>query len=215
VVDKMFKFLKKAAQGVKFDRRVLRKNDISLLILDERWNSLFSATDKTPEIISCETRIKDLLKKQSRLNQELKDIGLIKKKCMNRILELTTEAFENNSKSAKNEMQSCEKEIIRINDRVQNIDKTLDNFPDMIKEVNLELLEFTVNLVYFKIRSNKKRVKELEVLINELKSKLKEYINEKESLSQDDSDTYSYFHDLLGAEELERLDKKFFGEDVS
>ena len=29
-------------------------------------------------------------------------------------------------------------------------------------------------------------------------------------LSQDDEDIYSYFHDLLGGEELEKLDMEFF-----
>jgi hypothetical protein len=50
----------------------------------------------------------------------------------------------------------------------------------------------------------------LEGLIEETKSKLKEYIDEKETLSQDDTDIYSYFHDLLGGEELEKLDNEFF-----
>ena len=34
-----------------------------------------------------------------------------------------------------------------------------------------------------------------------------EYIDEKESLTEDYNSLYSYFHDLLGNEELERLDK--------
>jgi hypothetical protein len=84
--------------------------------------------------------------------------------------------------------------------------------PDRIKETNVELLEHTVNVVYFKIRAGHKRVKELEKLIEETRVKLKEYIDEKESLSQDDSSIYSYFHDLLGGEELEKLDRQFFVE---
>jgi hypothetical protein len=31
-------------------------------------------------------------------------------------------------------------------------------------------------------------------------------------LSEDDTDVYSYFHDLLGGEELEKLDKEYFKE---
>jgi hypothetical protein len=33
-----------------------------------------------------------------------------------------------------------------------------------------------------------------------------------EVLSQGDTDVYSYFHDLLGGEEIEKLDREFFGE---
>jgi hypothetical protein len=66
-----------------------------------------------------------------------------------------------------------------------------------------------VSLVYYKIRLNQKRVAELEVMIEETKAMLKEYIDEKESLSKDDNDIYSYFHDLLGPEELEKWIKNF------
>lgn len=195
------------------DKKILRKNDISLLMLDERWNNLFKNTVKTPEVITCEERIKELLKEQSRLISESKEIGVRKKNCMDKIISLTTEAFDNNNEDAKKEMQLCEKEINRINERTAKINEELESIPDQIKEANIELLEQAVKLIYFKIRVNQKRVNELEKIIEDTKEKLKEYIDEKESLAQDDTDIYSYFHDLLGAEELERLDKEFFGEE--
>lgn len=83
--------------------------------------------------------------------------------------------------------------------------------PSRLRKVNLELLQLTVLVVYYKIRWNQKRVEELDRLIEETKTKLKEYIDERETLSQDDTDVYSYFHDLLGGEELEKLDRMFFG----
>ena len=49
------------------DIKVLFKNDISLLILDERWNGLFNNIVKTDKIIDYENKIKELLKEQSRL----------------------------------------------------------------------------------------------------------------------------------------------------
>ena len=107
-------------------------------------------------------------------------------------------------------MQDSEREIKRINSRAQRIEELLEEMPDRKKKSNLELLEKTVNIVYYKIGSARKRVKELEKLIEETRLKLKEYIDEKETLSQDDTDIYSYFHDLLGGEELEKLDKEFF-----
>ncbi|MCX8131261.1 MAG: hypothetical protein N3I35_14330 [Clostridia bacterium] len=210
----MFKMFKKAAHASKrnFDRKVLRKNDISILILDERWNKLFVNTEKTPEIFKCEEKLKELLKEQARLTAETKEIALRKKNCIERIMQLTTEAYEKNNEEAKNEMQECEKEIKRINERMIEIEEGLDNIPDLIKEANLELLEHTVNIVYFKMRSNQLRVKELEQLIEEARKNLQEYIDEKGTISEDDTDIYSYFHDLLGGEELEKLDKEFFSQ---
>lgn len=206
----MFRFIKKRSKSPRFDRKVLRKNDISLLILDERWNSLFRNVEKTPQIIKYEEKLKQLLKDQSRLTEEKRKNSLIKKRCMNRIVELTSKVYEENDEEAKKEMEHCEREINRINQRCKEIEEELENIPDLIKETNLKLLEYTVNMVYFKIRASRKRVEELEVLIEKTREQLKRYIEEKESLSQDDTDIYSYFHDLLGAEELERLDREYF-----
>jgi len=206
----MLGFLKKNDRKAKFDRKVLRKNDISLLILDERWNGLFANAEKTPEITACEERLKTLLKDEARINAESKEISQLKKKCMDKIIQLTTEAFEKNNENARNEMKNCEKEIKRINERLVKIEEELDNIPGLIKETNLELLEHTVNIVYFSLRKNQERARELDALIEETKEKLMKYIDERATLSQDDTDIYSYFHDLLGAEELEKLDKEFF-----
>lgn len=195
----------------KLDISVLRKNDISLLILDERWNKLFANTQKTSGIERCEQRLKELLKEEARLTAEHKEITVSKKRHIDNIMKLTTDVFEKKDKGAKKEMQLSENEIKRINDRFRSIEAELDDMPERIKQANVELLEQTVNIVYFKIRSTRKRVEELEKLIEESRGRLIEYIDEKESLSQDDTDIYSYFHDLLGGEELEKLDKAFFG----
>lgn len=206
----MIKLLRKAAGRAKLDTKVLRKNDISLLILDERWNSLFKNIEKTAEIERCEEKLRELLKLQARLISEAKENAALKKKYLNRIIELTTEAYENDNEESKNEMQQCEKEIRRINDRNSDIEKELEKIPERIRQANLKLLDYAVNIVYFRIRFSQKRVSELEKQIEETKEKLKMLIDERETLSQDYSEIYSYFHDLLGPEELEKLDRKFF-----
>ncbi len=206
----MLDFFGRFVRKAKFDRKTLRKNDISILILDERWNKLFANAQPSPGILATEEKLKELLKEQSRLNSELKEITSTKKNCMNRIIQLTPDAFDKNIQAAKTEMQACEKEIRRINERIGEIEKNLEKIPDMIRDKNLELLELTVNQVYFKIRADQKRVKVLEKLIEETRNTLKAFIDEKESLSQDNTDIYSYFHDLLGGEELEKLDREYF-----
>lgn len=195
----------------KLDIKVLRKNNISLLILDERWNKLFANTVKTPLIERCEQRLKELLKEEARLVAEQRENTASKKLHMDKIIKLTPLVFGKNDANAKKEMQLSENEIKRINVRSEKILELLEEMPERIKQANLELLEQTVIIVYFKIRTSAKRVEELEKLIEETRTRLKEYIDEKESLSQDDTDIYSYFHDLLGGEELEKLDREFFG----
>lgn len=209
----MFKLFKpRDDKKRKFDKRVLLKNDISILILDERWNALFKDTEKTEEIREYEKKLRELLKEEARLNTEVKEVAARKKKHLDRIIQLTPEVFEKNNEQAKIEMQNCEKEVKQINGRLTEVEGELDTIPDKIREANLVLLELTVNSVYFKMRENQKRLKELEQLIEVTKKSLEEYIEEKGKLSEDDTDTYTYFHDLLGGEELEKLDKEYFGE---
>ncbi len=203
--------LSRKSRNKKFDTRTLRKNDISLLILDERWNKLFINTPKSSSIERSEEKLKALLKEEARLIAEQKEIAAAKRVHMDRIIKLTPEVFEKNDENAKKEMLISEHEIKRINSRSKSIEELLDEMPNRKRQANLELLEETVNIVYYKIGSARKRVKELEKLIEEARSRLKEYIDEKETLSQDDTDIYSYFHDLLGGEELEKLDREFFG----
>lgn len=206
----MFKYIKKRRKPL-FDRKVLRKNDISLLILDERWNALFTSNEKTPEILQCEGMLRELLKEQARLTAENQELAVRKKGAMERIIRLTGDVFERNDAQAKQEMQQAEQEIKRVNERLEEIAAKMESIPDSIRETNLALLEYTVNVVYFKIRSHQKRVEELDKLIEGVRSQLKEYMEERRTLADADTDTYSYFHDLLGGEELEKLDREFFG----
>ena len=194
-----------------FDIKVLFKNDISLLILDGRWNNLFIDKTKTPEIVECENSIKDLLKEQARLIAEIKEINITKKESMDCILKLTTEAYDNGNEDAKLQMQQCEKTVVSINARLKQIEARLDEIPKEIRQLNLKLLELTVNVVYYSMRANQVRVAELDKQIEEEREKLKSLIDERGSLNQNDTDTYSYFHDLIGGDELQKLDDIYFG----
>lgn len=206
----MWKLFSKKKPEPQLDMKVLFKNDITLLILDERWNGLFKNIVKTEEISQCENGIKELLKEQSRVISESKEIAARKKECMDNIIRLTTEVFDNNNQNAQTEMQECEKQIIGINTRLTEIEERLADIPKEIRQVNLELLEHTVKLVYFSIRENQERVSQLDREIAETKEKLIKLVDERELRAQDDTDTYSYFHDLLGGDQLQKLDEVYF-----
>ncbi len=206
----MWNFFNKKNKEHGFDLKVLFKNDISLLTLDERWNGLFKNMEKNNDIIECENRIKELLKEQSRLITESKEIAIKKKECMDSIIKLTTEVFDKNNKEAHTKMQECEKLIVAINKKMEENEERLLDIPKEIREENLQLLEYTVKLVYFSIRENQVKVSELDKEIAEAKESLKKMIEERELLAEDYSDTYSYFHDLLGKDELQKLDEIYF-----
>jgi len=178
--------------------------------LDERWHGIFKNIEKTREIIEKEEVLKELLKEEARLAFEKKEILARKKSCLDKIIKLTPEVFDNNNEQSKAEMEKCEKEINQINERVKSIEEEIENMPERIREANLELLKCTMNSVYFKMRENQLRVKELEELIEKTRKQLAGYIDEKEGLMEYDNEIYAYFHDLLGGEELQKLDNQYF-----
>ncbi|HOM02316.1 MAG TPA: hypothetical protein PLH43_05750 [Acetivibrio sp.] len=207
----MFDFFKRRQnKNSEFDWSVLKKNSIPILILDERWHNVFKNVEKTKEIIEKEEELKELLKEESRLAFEKKEILSRKKSYLDKIIKLTPEVFDNNNEQSKAEMEKCEKEINQINERIKTIEAEIDNMPERIREANLRLLECTINSVYFKMRENQVRVKELEELIENTKKQLASYIEEKEGLNEYDNEVYTYFHDLLGGEELQKLDNRYF-----
>lgn len=206
----MWKLFNRKKNEPRLDIKVLIKNDISLLTLDERWNGLFKNIVKTEKITECEDKIKELLKEQSRVITESKEIAAKKKECMDKIIKLTTEVFENNNQDAQTEMQESEKQIVGINNRLAEIEERLSGIPRELRQANLELLEQTVKIVYFSIRENQQRVAELDLEIAETKEKLIKLVDERELRAQDDTDTYSYFHDLLGGDQLQKLDEVYF-----
>ena len=99
-------------------------------------------------------------------------------------MELTPKVFEENDEKARIEMEECEKNIKEINKRFKEIERELETIPDRIKDKNLELLEGVVFTVYFKIRENQRRIKELEKHIEEARKNLEKYIDEKENLQK-------------------------------
>jgi len=206
----MWNIFNKNKKVYDFNIKVLFKNDISILILDERWNGLFKNIVKTSGIVDCENKIKELMKEQARIIGESKDITAIKKECMDSIIKLTTEAFDNNNQQARSEMQECEKKIVAINKRSKEIEERLMDLPKEIREANLELLEQTVKVVYFSIRENQQKVTDLDSEIAETKEHLKKLVEQRGLIAQDDTDTYTYFHDLLGKDELQKLDEIYF-----
>jgi len=204
----MLPILKKK-EPLLFDKKVLRKNDISLIIVDERWNALFKQCNKIKKILKLEQKLKDLLKQQARLMTEKQEISLQKKEHMEKILQLADENYQKEHPTASEEMYQSQQKIIEINRRLEQIEEEILSIPDKIKEANLALLEVTANEIYLQFKKAKKRIDELESEIEVQKEKLKHMISEKEGLNELVENVYSYFHDLLGREELEKLDERF------
>jgi ferritin len=192
-----------------FDKKTLRTNDISAVILDKRWNTLFTYIEKPRKTAQMEDELEKLLFEDTRLLQLAEELPEKKRKLLNKIMQLSPKAHKENDENAKNKMQEYQNEVHKINKEIEKTEKRLDDMPENIRKKNIDLLESTVKKVYFKIKSNIKRVEELDKMIQTRREEIKSLIDEKETLAVDYTEVYSYFHDLLGSNELEKLDKKY------
>jgi len=89
----------------------------------------FQKYRKTREIIEKEEVLKELLKEEARLAFEKKEILARKKSCLDKIIKLTPEVFDNNNEQSKAEMEKCEKEINQITKELKVLKKKLKTCP--------------------------------------------------------------------------------------
>jgi chromosome segregation ATPase len=197
------------AKKITLDERVLQRARISVLTLDERWNNLFAAIEKTPAIIKAEEALNNCVKEQARLTAESKDNQTDKKARLRRIMELTTEAFERENEAARAEITECEERVRAINAREPEIEREQGALAQKIKDSNVALLESAVAYLYVSMKKSQKRVAELDTMITDMRETLKDCISERELLDAAGTETYHFLHGLLGAAQIESLDEHY------
>jgi len=199
---------------IHFNIATLKKNDITILTLDERWNRLFQIIPISGRVKKLQDSLNRLLAQEAGLYQEKNSIDPEKKKHMNTIISLTPEAFDKNDENAKLTLQKSKQRIEALNRRAQELEEELFAKQEEIRNVNFKLLEETVRYVYSVMLKSRKKEQQIEKEIDSLKRKLKELQTQRQSLSTDWTDVYTFFHTLLGAEELTKLDRMFLKPEV-
>lgn len=191
------------------DMTVLRKNNITRLTIDERWTKLFVGIPISPELEKIQNEMNELIKKEAMLKNEQENLEPSKKKCMNQIISLTKEAFENNNKEAKVKLTEYKEEIERINGRFDKIMEEIELVTDELKEVNLKLLKETTLYVFTALKNNKDKAQGIREELIQLQAKEKALTEELESINLDWTSYAVYFTELLGSESVQQLEDKF------
>jgi chromosome segregation ATPase len=196
---------------VALDGNLIRENRLSVLTLDERWNSLFRCAEKTPAIARGEEILNGCIKEQARLTAELGECRTRKKLLLGRIVELTRHAFNRGGESAKREISECEAQIRAIKAREPEIDERLSMLRNDIKNANMELLETAAGHVYQDIFDSRRQLDLLDGEIAGLSERLGARTAEREVLAKSSAEAYAGLLDLLGAEQMDELEKYFSG----
>lgn len=198
----------KSSKDIDDFRQAFRNKRVPILTLDQRWHSMFGNEEKPANIKALESRLNHLLKQQGKTVNEIKDMKKLKKKLMDEIIQnMDVEAAADSKLSAKKMAKSSEL-IQDINDKLRKDDNDLEKLPHNIKAVNEELMVQSMKICYDKMKYNEAEIERLGGWIKKVREELKEKILTKQDMEIQNTEIYSYMHNLLGSEVMEIFDRQ-------
>lgn len=195
--------------SVNFEPSVLRQNNITRLSIDERWTKLFVTIKISPDLDKAEKEMGELIKNEAMLKNEQENLEPQKRKIMNEIMNLTQEAFENDNGAAKKKLAECKKEIEKINTRINDVLGNIEEFDEKLKAANLELLEDSITYIFSTLKINMGRASDIRNELQTLEQREKALREELETISVDWTKYALDLTELIGSDEVKRLESGF------
>jgi len=192
-------------RGVFMYSEVLKGKRIPIVTLDQKWHQLFVGIEKTPTIIEGEEKLNELLRRQGKCNTETKEIKKIKKRLMDEIVEL----MEEKDAASDKKVEENKRLINECNEKLEEYQEELMDLPKMINDINLALMQETMELCYKCMHQNDRELAEITKWIQNIRIELKKNVVRKQEMEMENNAIYSYMHDIFGAEVIELFDMKF------
>ena len=188
--------------------KIVKDRKLPILILDNRWHELFYETQKTVTMKDLELKLNNLLKKQGKLGNDIKDMKILKNNLLKEIMANMEISSDVASKAKEKKLDKNKQFINELNDKIETSMDELSEIPYKIKEVNEALMAASVDIFYDRLESNKEELQNVADWIAEIREELKRKIIIKQELESKNSMIYSYMHDILAAELMELFDKE-------
>lgn len=180
----------------------LEGKNIPIISLDNKWYRLMSGLDKTKRMEELEEQLKNLLKRQGKLNTETKALKQEKKRLMDDIVGGMEDNNARKQDAYKKKIQDC-------NDKLAEYQDELLSLPKEINSVNYELMLETMQLCYEEIQENTQKIVEIADWIDNIRIELKKNIVRKQQYEMQNQNMYTYMHDIFGAEVINIFDMTY------
>ena len=156
----------------------LEGKNIPILTLDNKWHQLFVRIEKTETIIAVENELNELLRRQGKLNSELKEIKALKKKLMDDIM-LSADILDKdpNNKKEEKKLEESKRLLNDCNTKMEEDEDELIDLPRSIYKKNQELMLATMEICYDEIHENAEEIEEISAWILEMRRELKKKIS--------------------------------------
>jgi hypothetical protein len=190
---------------------IIKNRKLPILTLDARWHQLFPEDTKSTELKALEQRLNNLLKRQGKLINDIKEMkhaksGLIKDIVVN--MDIGNDIL---GKHKEKKLDRNKRLIQELSDKIKKSMDELSNIPFQIKEVNEELMAESARACLERFHSNKKDIAAIEQRIKEMRDELKVKILAKQDMETMNTGIYTYLHDILGADVMEIFEKEYGG----
>ena len=179
--------------------------NIPILTLDERWYHLINEKNKTDEIAYWEKQVNELLKKQGRINNDIKDIKKLKKQLINDVVENMED--DDSSRQKQKRMSQNQRLIQESNDKIASLEDELLEVPRELARANEKLLTETLKACYDRMNANTEDIEVLDKWINATRVKLKKNILIKQDKETVNNNMYSLIHDIIEPENCSAVDR--------
>lgn len=186
---------------------LLKKRNIPIASLDERWLKLFPENEKTPKIRRLERELTELLKRQGKVNTDLKDIKAVRDRLTQSVLDTAEDTSISLAKRMKKQAVS-QRLILESREKLEKLEREQAGLPERIKEANSALIFESVRVCYDRIGKNRQDIEKLTEWIDETRLKLKERVLIKQDKEIKNEEIYTYLHGMLGAGVMEAFDEK-------
>lgn len=204
--DRMF-FMGKKEKKIDFNK-IIKDKKLPILTLDGRWHELFADDQKTPEIKDLEQKVNNLLKKQGKLVNDIKDMKKLKNNLIKDIMVNMDIGTDLIGKAKEKKLDKNKQYINEINEKMEVAMDEIADIPYQIKVVNEALMAESIHICYDRLEDNKIELKEVADWIAGIREDLMKRMLIKQDLEAKNSLIYTYMHDILGAELMELFDSE-------
>lgn len=188
----------------------LKNAKVPVLVLDNKWHRLFKKIGITPEIQKLEAELSELLKRQGKLNNEIKAIKKVKSGLMDEIrVNMDDGNSDRDVKSSNKKLDDNKRLINEANEKMGEYEDELLELPMEIDRVNKELMLHTMNLCYDRLAENTDEIEEIANWIRDIRIQLKKNVIKKQEMEMNNADLYTFMHNIFGNDVMDLFDMRY------
>ncbi|MDE6531310.1 MAG: hypothetical protein K2K96_11180 [Lachnospiraceae bacterium] len=180
----------------------LKGKKIPVISLDNKWYRLMNGLEKTPRMQKLEDELKELLKRQGKVNTETRALRKQKKLLMENIVDEMDGANAKKQNEYKKLIEECNHTLAEYQEEMKEL-------PAQIDQVNFDLMIETMQVCYEAIQENSDKITEIAEWINNIRIELKKNVVRKQQYELQNHNVYSYMHDIFGAEVIDIFDMAY------